>query len=294
MAYKKPERLDDWRTFTKRIYNEWDADPGYYALGLTPLKEAQKLRFAVAWCTYYNLGIAADASTRQGAAFWNYLEGIFPSAKRATERRHFRGDAGLQALAQWRLSWPQPEAMAEHMVGSNYFEIRKKGQMVRQYGDYFFWKWCDLNEVLWGSPLDMSNSEKYSPKLPQQGASLIYQMDMDACGWPRDHQIIEEATGHNEIVKATYAEVVRYGRKHRVPARTVDYRHFDIQEAETVCCVYKQMSSGSYIYGTRTAKAVRRLRAATSNTAKAMIGTLLELSPYSEAELNARLDSLTA
>ena len=55
--------------------SEWDADPGYYALRMTPgIHHDQRLCMAVAWCAYYNLGIAADASTRQGAAFWNYLE----------------------------------------------------------------------------------------------------------------------------------------------------------------------------------------------------------------------------
>jgi hypothetical protein len=94
-------------------------------------------------------------------------------------------------------------------------------------------------------------------------------------------------------VKDVYAEIVRFGQRREVPPRTTDMRPFDIQEAETVACVYKQMASGSYIYGTRTAKAVRKLRAAEGKTAHAMAGTLLELSPYSEAELNEALDSLT-
>lgn len=289
MAYKKPDSIDPWPVFMRRIYNEWDADPGYYAIRLTDVPYAQKLRLAVAWCSYYNLGIAADASEYQGKRFWDYLTKIYPTAKRATERRHFRGRAGMVALEQWRENWPKPEALAEFVClaegsAKTYFDIRKRGQQVAQYGDYFFWKWCDLHEVLGFGTVDMRNSEKHSPKLPQQGALLI-----------RDMGEWVEADTDAQVVKEIYARVAARGRKLKVPVRTIEHglREFSIQEAETVCCVYKQMSSGSYIYGTRTAKAVRRLRAATSDTAAAMADTLLQLSPYSEAELNAALDSLT-
>lgn len=288
MAYRKPslQELDHWTTFTERIYKEWDADPGYYALQHTGLDWSQRLRAAVAWCSYYNLGIAADASQYQGKRFWDYLEKIYPTAKRATERRHFRGQQGLKALAQWRSVWPKPEALADFMCdGHTYFDIRRQGKQVVQYGDYFYWKWCDLHEVLGFGAVDMTGSEKHSPKLPQQGAHLIYEMGSvnGEIGFVPD----------KEVVAYIYDGVSDFGRKNNIPPRTTRARKFGIQEAETVCCVYKQMSSGSYIYGTRTAKAVRRLRAATSDTAKEMAGTLLELSPYKEAQLNQILDSLT-
>lgn len=290
MAHKKPDPdlLDHWQVFTKRIYKEWDADPGYYALQHTAMASDQRLRAAVAWCTYYNLGIAADASEYEGKRFWDYLVGIYPTAKRATERRHFRGQQGMLALEQWRTNWKRPEGLAEFMCdGHTYFDIRRQGQKVRQYGDYFFWKWCDLHEVLGFGPVDMRGSEVHSPKLPQQGAALIFEMG--------------ELASHGEvpiydpvaIVAEVYDDIVQFGCRKKTPPRTTRARLFGIQEAETVCCVYKQMSSGSYIYGTRTAKAVRRLRAGTSHTAEAMAGTLLDLSPYSESELNRILDSLT-
>lgn len=285
MAYKKPqlEDLDSWKMFTKRLYGEWDADPGYYALQHTEMPAAQRLRAAVAWCAYYNLGIAADASEYQGKRFWDYLVKIYPTAKRATERRHFRGQQGMRALEQWRTEWPKPEALAEWMcAGHSYFDIRRQGKPVMQYGDYFFWKWCDLHEVLGFGPVNMVGSENYSPKLPQQGAELIY-----ALTWDWDAYLDAK-----ELVPTIYNGIVSFGRNANVPPRTTNARPFGIQEAETVCCVYKQMSSGSYIYGTRTAKAVRRLRAASSRTAADMAGTLLGLSPYNEKELDDILDSL--
>ena len=311
MAYKKPEQLDHWTVFTKRIFTEWDADPGYYAIQHSGLPREQQMRLAIAWCAYYNLGIAARASELKGAKFWAYLLAWYPTAKRATERRHFRGAAGLKALDNWTKTWPKPESMSTFMCNgkypneSTYFSVRKRGQMVPQYGDYFYWKWCDLHEVLGFGPVDMRGSEKYSPKVPQQGAHLIHDMDgADMRAWKHtDDSVLTRrysstgmTTGEGypgDVVPLTYSEIAGWGRAHKVPPRTTDQRPFGMQEAETVCCIYKQMSNGSYAYGTRTAKAIRRLRSVPCETSTAMHAALLRLSPYDEDELDARLDSLT-
>jgi hypothetical protein len=285
VAHKPHAELDHWQTFTKRIFTEWDADPGYYALQYSDLPADQMQRAAVAWCAYYNLGIAADASELTGKRFWTYLLKQYPTAKRASERRHFRGAAGLKALDQWATEWPRPESLAEHMCGggaNSYFSIRNRGRHVAQYGDYFYWKWCDLHEVLGYGPVDMTGSEKHSPKVPQQGAQLVY-----------ERYSIIDGLEPAEVVKQTYTEIMQWGKGNKVPPRTTKARNFGIQEAETVCCVYKQMAGGSYIYGTRTAKAVKRLHTGTSDTAKQMASTLLRLSPYTEGQLYAALDSLT-
>lgn len=296
MAHIKPDfdSLDSWKKFTKRIYNEWDADPGYYALQHTDMPRNQRLRAAIAWCTYYNLGIAADASELSGDKFWEYLWSIFPTAKRATERRHFRGRQGTAAIEQWRRNWPRPEALAEYMCdgAKNYFQIRKRGSQVLQYGDYFYWKWCDLHEVLGFGPVDMTNSEKYSPQLPQQGAVLIYTTDKEGYVMTRPEEKETPSADWNNMVTDSYERIIAYGRAKDVPPRTTDLRPFDIQEAETVSCVYKQMANGSYVYGTRTAKAMNRLEAAGSKTARKMADTLMSLTPYSRQELHDALVSL--
>ncbi len=283
----RQEALDHWKTFTMKIFHSWDADPGYYAIQYTDgLSPAQQSRFAVAWCTYYNLGIAADASEYMGDRFWCYLESIYDTAKRNTERRHFRGKAGLVALEQWRTRWRHPEAMAEHICGDaqTYFDIRKRCSDIAQFGDYFYWKWCDLTEVLGYRSLDMSGSAKYSPKVPQQGALLIEGVYSDnSMAGPTNTEVIEKV----------YAKIARFGRVKDIPPRTTEARKFSIQEAETVCCVYKQMASGSYVYGSRTAKAVARLGAAKTKTAINMRNTLLELSPFRESELADILTRLT-
>jgi hypothetical protein len=285
MKHKPPATLDTWELFAAKMYKEWDADPGYYALQHTQMSDARRLRLAIAWCAFYNLGIAADACQYSGANFWQYLRNVYPTAQRSSERRHFRGAAGLKALDQWERTWLTPEKMAEYILAksSTYFGIRKQCQSVYLYGDYFVWKWCDLHEVLGYGSVNMIGSETYSPKVPQQGALLI---------WHQDH-MPEDKPDMGYIVPHVYHEIAEHCRKAKIPPRTTKDRAFGIQESETVCCVYKQMASGSYTYGTRTAKAVRRLRGAGSSLAQDMADTLLDLSPYTEEELNARLDSLT-
>ena len=298
MAYKKPDELDHWTDFTRRIYREWDADPGYYAIQHSGFSRDQQMRLAIAWCAYYNLGIAARASELAGSKFWSYLHALYSTAQRGSERRHFRGAAGLRALKEWSDRWPKPETMMVFACGGwggagTYFDIRKRTSEIYLYGSYYTWKVCDLHEVLGFGPVDMRGSEKYSPKVPQQGAHLIHGMD-GADAWKYADDSVLTGKGYpDDVVPLTYSEIAGWGRAHKVPPRTTDQRPFGMQEAETVCCVYKQMSNGSYIYGTRTAKAVRRLRSVDSDTADTMIATLLRLSPYTEEQLNMRLDSLT-
>lgn len=57
--------LDDtqnWRKFASMLFHLEDADPGYMLLKRADLSYDQKLRYVLAWCTYYNPGIAAIAS----------------------------------------------------------------------------------------------------------------------------------------------------------------------------------------------------------------------------------------
>lgn len=270
-----PTELDNWKRFTLRIFADADADPGYYAIQYADLPHDQKLRVAVAWCAYYNLGIAAKASEYVGKKFWNYLESVYPTAKRASERRHFRGAAGLKALASWRETFKSPEQMAEfmHRPDGTYFDVRSRTNTVAQMGPYFAWKWCDLNEVLFDNPIDFTGAEKYSPKVPQEGAKLLF---------PDAH------------ISQAYGMITEYAERVGVvtfTAKNID-RPFGIQEAETVCCVYKQMANGSYIYGSRTAKAVARMDSVQSDTAGKMTEALLGLSPWKRADLKKILEAL--
>jgi hypothetical protein len=247
-----PPNPVSWQLFGKFIFEQREADPGYYVVSYLRnmnYLEAQLFRFCVAWCAFYNLGIAAKASELQGKQFYAYLNKVYPTAKRASERRHFRGAAGLKALAQWQENWPKPEALAEFIIGSGDLynpdmgTIRTRCESVAQMGDYFKWKWGDLGEVLNQKPVLFRGWENVSPKVPQQGAALI----------------AAEAGKPELSTEQVYRSISSQMRRMGAVSYYAPWRKFDVQDAETICCVYKQYRSGSYHPGIRTAKAYARL-----------------------------------
>lgn len=259
--------LPSWQSFTRKLFETEDSDPGYMAISRCGLPMAQRKRICVAWCAYYNLGIASEASQYTGKDFWKFLSRIYQTAKRNTERRHFRGAAGMLALQEWERDFPQPEAMIDRLLGCEpeYKAVYKAMRPIRQMGTYFMWKFCDIYDVLSGKKVNVLGSEDKMPELPKRGSKLLFP-DLsyaDAC-----------------------AKVVAFARKHGMTAPPHHNRPFCVNEAETVFCVYKQMQSGGYTYGLRTAKAVRRLSAHPCEASKAMLKGLLHRSPWTTSQLN--------
>lgn len=236
----------DWREFADTLFRLEDADPGYMLLHRAELSRAQKLRYVLAWCAFYNPGLAAVASEKQGADFYATLRAMYPTAKRASERRHFRGQAGLKALAQWEERFPKPEAMVEACFGETYFDVRRNMKDMAQMGDYFYWKLADIQDTVFSDYVDFTGSEKHMPKVPKQGAEVIYQL---------------ESRGLKTVPLCSLEDIMADITQHiSHMEHPFNFRTLELQEAETVCCVFKQHVNGSYQYGFRTAKAVRRLQ----------------------------------
>lgn len=269
--------MDKWQVFTRRLFNEADADPGYYAVMFSGLPQDQRDRLVVAWCAFYNLGLACKLSELRGQRFYQGMQRMFdtvPPVKRGSERRHFRGRQGQNAITTWADLFPQPEDMVEYILQPAYkkrayVDIRARTNNVPMMGPYFAWKWCDLREVLFAKPVDFTGAEKFSPPVPQKGAEMLF-----------PEMPIEQA----------YATIVDYARAKNVRTLTGPKREFGIQEAETVCCVYHQYAAGKYLYGIRTAKAIARLEAEPCDASEALIAALLHTSPYSRRDLRALLD----
>lgn len=249
------DHRSDWRKFATLMFKLEDADPGYMLLRRADLSYAQKLRYVLAWCTFYNPGLAARASDFQGEKFYAFLRKVYPTAKRASERRHFRGQAGLKALAQWQDLYPKPEAMVEACFGSTYLEVRKNMQHMAQMGDYFYWKLADIWDTVFDEVVDFTGCEKYMPKVPKQGAELINDM--------LDRKFYVSVGAHDWLCD-TMDAVTHHVGKLDYPVK--EGRKLALQEAETVCCVFKQHVVGDYKFGFRSAKAWKRLDAMRSET----------------------------
>lgn len=245
------DHTQDWRKFATHMFKLEDADPGYMLLRRAKLPDAQKLRYVLAWCTFYNPGLAARASDFQGAKFYEFLRSVYPTAKRASERRHFRGRAGLKALAQWQSLYPKPEAMIESCFGKTYLQVRKNMQHMAQMGDYFYWKLADIQDTVMGVPVDFTGCAKYMPKVPKQGADMIGDM--------------ENLFELEEIMAVVDKHILK------IPYPVKEGRTLALQESETVACVFKQHVVGDYKFGFRSAKAYKRLNGMVAETPTAQI-----------------------
>lgn len=273
-----------WQKFGRRLFEEEDADPGYMLLARADMTPSQKMRFMAAWVTYYHPGIAARASEFRGPMFWAYLYSRYKDAPRASERRHFRGDQGMRALKQWSTVWQKmPEGLVLHMRGRTYFDVRVKAKTVPQIGPYFIWKFADVQDRVFRFPCDFTGAAPFSPKVPQEGAQII--------GLPGD------------TVEQTYAMISHNLNRHGLLAPPWYDRPMNMQEAETVCCVYKQYLNGSYTWHSRTAKATKRLLAEPCMATDALIAALhdpatnLDIRPtrgLSHKELGQWADSVLA
>jgi hypothetical protein len=255
---------DDWRKFASMMFRLEDADPGYMLLKRAELSYEQKLRYVLAWCTYYNPGIAAIASAYKGKKFYEYLHSVYGVAQRASERRHFRGQAGYKALTQWQAKFPAPEDMIEACYSKTYLGVRKNMQDMAQMGDYFYWKLADIWDTVFNYPVDFTGCEKYMPKVPKQGAELIHNMTFKHVS-PAQHTDPFWLADTMKVV-TDYVAGIKYPVK--------DGRKLALQEAETVCCVFKQHVAGDYHYGYRSAKAYKRL-VLVRKEAPATVGSLL-------------------
>jgi len=254
------DHRQDWRKFAEVMFKLEDADPGYMLLKRAELDTATKMRYVLAWCTYYNPGAAAVACQFQGAKFYEYLRRVFPSAKRASERRHFRGQAGQKALMQWQDLYPKPEAMIEATHGTSYLQVRKNMQHMAQMGDYFYWKLADIWDTVFDEVVDFTGCEKYMPKVPQQGADMI--ADLEAPEGQHPEGLVDTMNVVTAVVRG-------------IPYPVKGGRKLALQEAETVCCVFKQHVVGDYRYGFRSAKAWKRLNGVEGKPAAALREGLL-------------------
>lgn len=270
---------DDWRKFANLMFKLEDADPGYMLLARARLTYPQKLRYVLAWCAFYNPGIAAIASDYQGAAFYEFLRKVYPTAKRASERRHFRGKAGLSALAQWQGLYPKPEAMVEACFGSSYLQVRQNMKHMAQMGDYFYWKLADIQDTVFEGPVDFTGCERYMPKVPKQGAEIIAELE----GSRIDSQL---------GLTLTMSLITQHISKIKHPF--TPHRPLKLQEAETVCCVFKQHYVGDYKFGFRSAKAWRRLQEVykESPTAAKLLGGLYAGGIWTSHDLRKIVEAL--
>jgi len=209
-----------WQRFALKTIMTDDLDPVYVALYRSNMPEAQLMRWCAAFVTYYHMGTACELCTLEGSDFWHKLWMIYDTAPRASERRHFRGEAGRKAIRRWAVEYKTPEAFFAACMQPSFMKLLNKG--IPQIGTYFSWKCMDLREAVFGYHVDWTNAEHHLVTLPTQGMQVIFP------------ELAEQAKPDYAAALHRVADEIKYLN---APPRGV--RSCGIAEAETVCCMAK-------------------------------------------------------
>jgi hypothetical protein len=174
---------------------------------------------------YYHTGTAAKAADHEDQYFWDYLQSIYPTAPRASERRHFRGKLGLQTLNVMEKFSPNPSQFFDQFERT-YRGVRQTCESeLPNFGPYFQLKICDyMDRCLDKRILNYQGLDRNLPSLP---AKAVYLMMPDK---PIDIDF-------NLICKQTYM----FG----IMAPPLFDRGLCPAEVETLLCDWKRAKTGS-------------------------------------------------
>lgn len=222
------ETINSWQRFAHVTVESNDLDPMYQMMrGMRSVKgDDWTARYCMHFLMFYHAGEAVRAAEEQWT--WGQYEYEFDSLKRGTERRHFRGAQGRNALKRLQEASRSPQEAFAYMVAPNYTALRalfSRGRFAGCcFGDYFAWKVLDLQTRVFDGRISLSVEEacQYLPSEPIQAAAGLFPQDtlMDA------------------LIRVK-AEI----QNHPLPFGGPGY--CDLQEAETILC----MAKGAFMTG---------------------------------------------
>lgn len=172
-----PARVTTFEEFARVDVYTGDIDPVYFAIhrAREVFGHAWATRFAVAMLCYYHTGTAAVAADYEGEEFWDHLREIYPVAPRAAERRHWRGQQGLNSLQSMQAFAPDPTTFFggfSHTYAANKKVCEKH---LKGFGAYFILKICDYMDRCLDLPItSYAGLAENLPTLPAQAAELLY------------------------------------------------------------------------------------------------------------------------
>jgi len=194
------------------------------------LDEGKRELYALHFFMFYDAGEAAKAMyATDNRSFWEYVNDTYDTTSRGTERRHFRGDKGRDAIHQMRRHgnpiqfWDKMHAPTFRELTWN-VETRFKGCQI---GPYFIWKAMDILDRCLERPVSLTMTDvlKGMPDEPRKCAAVVFP------GWTLT-QAVENVTKSIDSL----------------PAQGAPNRHCGYPEAETILCMIK----GYFITGSHT------------------------------------------
>lgn len=255
------ERLEV-EPFGRALIETGDLDPVYIALAKCEWEEERLQRWLFAYWLFYHPGAAsymADASSEE--LYWNRvgnaarnetpspLDGRWP---RASERRHFRGQKAIDAVARLRLT-PLADTFASLTAAApSYSAVARAVGNLPQFGPWMAFKVADMLERCCGVPVDFDLGSVTMFEDPKKAALLVAQRRL---GLPVNAKFHDPSQAIRRVVEYLIEE---YKDLSAPPdhARSIGY-----QEVETVLCKWKSHINGHYPVGKDTREIAEGLRA---------------------------------
>jgi hypothetical protein len=228
------------RVFGAALIDRGDLDPLYAVAWEAGLDRGALARFLLGYSMFYHAGISAHLAETPSGRFYAEVEAGLEGTTwpRGTERRHYRGEAARNSLADLRRAGP-PEKVWATMVppeGATFGEVARRVRRFTGFGPWIAFKIADMADRSGWAPVDFRDCQLDLYRDPRKGAALV--MWGDASRWQEAGQGVIR-----EVAAAILAGLPGY----RAPP--MYDRPLNIQEAETIMCKFKGHVAGRYPVG---------------------------------------------
>jgi len=253
------------KDFGAHLLRSGDLDPVYVALHKSNLSQRCLARICAAYWCFYHLGLAASIAEADTAEeYWRRMQTAarndsnpdgskpFP---RGSERRHFRGQQAISAMAELQARYPTgAEDMVKGFVQPDksgaytYDSVSSAVQTHRGFGPWIAFKIADMSERVLGYDTDFTNCHLGIYKDPRQGAAVAWLAELETSEQTKfdwNHRPWEYPIKDEELLKTVEHYVASY-RAEGWTAPPSGNRLVNVQEIETIFCKYKSHLKGHY------------------------------------------------
>jgi hypothetical protein len=238
---------DEFINFGRDLIITEDLDPLYVGVFNAALSRSDLAAFLLTYWMFYNAGFSAMTVDRlRAAGAGAYWEAIARAAgdltRRGTERRHFRGQKAVNAVATLS-SWyaDGPEEAVDYIASPDYTGISRftgimeRAQKWPQFGPWIAFKAADMIDCCGYNAVDSTGCDLAMYKTPVAGAELYAQLSAVA-----PHNVVRYAVNELELEYIDLYAPPKFGRR------------VGIFEIETVLCKTKSAAGGHYHLGKDT------------------------------------------
>lgn len=241
--------------FGSQLLESCDLDPVYVVLHKLREQQIWELpqvhRWLVAYWCFYSCGFACWVSEFKGEQYWRRMMVAARNADegspigrwpRGRERRHFRGDQGINAIAELSYQYPQPNQMVKAIAkqAPDYNQVSLQVQSHRGFGPWIGFKIADMLDRCLRVPVDFTEAAVFMFKDPVRAAIMYWNQG-------HGHELEEQPEApfiKHQIIPGVVKELTKYFQEYLAPP--LYDRPVGLQEVETILCKWKSHLHGHY------------------------------------------------